>query len=70
MNGHTHLSHSFFIYTFSLKLLKNHQHISGLASPCIPPVYAGKINELFVRLVVHHKTPMTSPIPTHSSLKP
>ena len=53
MNGHTHLSHSFVINAFSLKLLKDRQNIGDLPFPIHSPcVQERSVNFLSDRLYV------------------
>ena len=62
IHGHTHLSHSFIINAFSLKLLKDSLKYQWFYLS-VPSVYTGKISELFVKPVVRHETPITAPVP-------
>ena len=62
MNGHTHLSHSFIMHAFSVKLLKDSSKPMVFPIPHCPLVY-GEEHWTFVYLVIHRVTLVTSPDP-------
>ena len=70
MNGHTHLSHSFIINAFLPETAESSSKFGGLPYPAPPLCVQGRTGTFCQASYGMHKTLVTSPVATYSSLKP